>query len=61
MNKPIYNSETGRTRRPRIRKRKVGEMPRDLRSQAIKYGITTLSVGLCLIELGVQVTNLNLR
>lgn len=61
MNKPIYNSESGRTRRPRIRKRNLGEMPKDLRSQAIKYGITTLSVGMCLIELGVQVTNLNFK
>ncbi len=59
--KPLYNSETGRTRRPRIRRRNIGEMPKGLQAQALKYGITTLSVGMCLIEIGVQVTNLNFK
>lgn len=59
--KPVYNSKTGRRCRPRKANRPIGVMPRGLKEEAAKYGITSLSVGMTLISLGVEVINLNIK
>lgn len=59
--KPIYNSNTGRTRRPRKTQRAIGMMSYQLRKEVEKYGVTKLAVGMTLLSLGVDVVALNLR
>lgn len=59
--KPLYNSATGATKRPRIRKRNVGEIPAHLRNEVKKYGVDKIALGMTLIGLGIDVLNLNLR
>lgn len=58
---PIYNSTTGATKRPRIRKRNIGEMPSHLRREISKYGVNKIALGMTLLSIGVDVLNLNLR
>lgn len=58
---PLYNSTTGATKRPRIRKRNVGEMPKQLQKELQKYGVDKIALGMTLISIGVDVLNLNLR
>lgn len=58
MKKPLYNSNTGRVARPRKRKRNIGEMPAYLKAEAAKYGFNKLTLGICLINMGVDVTKL---
>jgi len=58
---PIYNSTTGATKRPRIRKRNIGEMPLHLRREISKYGVNKIALGMTLIGLGIDVLNINLR
>lgn len=58
---PLYNSEKGKIKRPRIRKRNIGEMPKALREEAQKLGISKMAVGLTLLNLGIDVLQLNLR
>lgn len=58
---PLYNSTTGRAKRPRTRKRNIGEMPLHLRREISKYGVDKIALGMTLISIGVDVLNLNLR
>ena len=59
MKKPLYNSNTGRTARPRIAPKRLGVMSRELKAEVLKYGITKMDVGMCLIGLGVNVITLS--
>lgn len=61
MNQSLYNSSTGRKRRPRKAVRAVGVMSRQLKIEVERYGITKLSTGLMLIGMGINVVSLNLR
>lgn len=56
--KPLYNSNSGRVSRPRKQVKRLGYMPRELKTDVLKYGISKLDVGLTLIALGVDVLNL---
>lgn len=60
--KPIYstNPEKARKRR-RISVRPIGVTPKGLKEEAKKYGITKISIGLTLINLGVNVVILHNR
>lgn len=53
--KPIYNSNKGRTARPRKACRQVGVMTKQLLTDAKKYQISKLEIGMTLIGLGVNV------
>lgn len=57
--KPLYNSNTGRTKRPRKTERKVGQMPRHLKNELELMGkadrtIFKVTASLALINLGVN-------
>lgn len=61
--KALYNSEKGRTRRPRKRIRNLGEMPRHLRNELSIMGRTEramfkITASMALINLGVNVLKL---
>lgn len=57
--KPLYNSEKGRTKRPRKVTRKIGEMPKHLQSELAIMGkaeatMFKITASLALINLGVN-------
>ena len=59
--KPIYSTNPTKTKRPRKSVRPIGMMPRQLKADVEKYGISKLALGFTLLSLGVDVINLNIR
>jgi len=61
--KPLYNSNTGRTKRPRKTERKIGQMPRHLKNELESMGIADrtmfkITASMALINLGIDVLKL---
>lgn len=57
--KPLYNSNTGRTKRPRKVARKIGEMPKHLQNELAIMGkaeatMLKITASFALINLGVN-------
>lgn len=61
MKTPIYSTNPTKNKRPRKSVRPIGMMPRELRKDVEKYGISKLALGFTLLSLGVDVINLNIR
>lgn len=59
--KPIYSSNPNKCKRPRKSVRPIGMMPRTLKADVERYGISKLALGMTLINLGINVINLNIR
>lgn len=61
MRTPIYSTNPSKNKRPRKSVRPIGMMPRTLKADVERYGISKLALGMTLLSIGVDVVNLNIR